>query len=297
MASDGTDEDESDRVGDVGDPDPVDDADGATEAASFVWEAELDDDTSGEAVEDAHAARTRPGETDESDGETDESDGETDESDDPGRRSEPPPSGDARDSGPTPPRTLDPGRYLFTGETVATRVDVGRGWVVATSHRLLAFDPDASGRRFVTVDRPNVVDVRVTGGGSRRVRASALRAGLYAVVLLGGGLAARSLGLGSLFATNVDVGTTPGVGGLVSLLSLVGALVALLVDLLVVGGAVLGLVALGLGVWYTRGRQPTLVVERAGEDALTVPLPSHAVGRRLVDGLERVLAEELAVGT
>ncbi|WP_372911495.1 hypothetical protein [Salinigranum sp.] len=286
MASDGTEGDEFDRAGDVGDGDSADSADVATEATSFVWEAELDGEASGRSVGETHEVKG-----------PDDTDDETGGSGNPARRSEAPPTGDARDDGPTPPRTLDPGQYLFTGETVETRVDVGRGWVVATSHRLLTFDPDASGRRFVTVDRPNVVDVRVTGGGGRRVRSSALRAGLYAVVLLVGGLAARSLGLESLFVTNVDVGTTPGVGGLVSLLSLAGALVALLVDLLFVGGAVLGLAALGLGVWYARGRQPTLVVERAGEDALTVPLPSHAVGKRLVDGLERALAEELAVGT
>jgi hypothetical protein len=284
MASDGTEGNEFDRAGDAGDADPADDD--ATEATSFVWEAARDEETSGRSVEDAHEARGPDGTDDETDGSVD-----------PAPRSGPPPTGDARDDGPTPPRTLDPRHYLFAGETVETRVDVGRGWVVATSHRLLTFDPDASGRRFVTVDRPNVVGVRVTGGGSRRVRSSALRAGLYAVVLLVGGLAARSLGLESLFVTNADVGNTPGVGGLVSLLSLVGALVALLVDLLLVGGAVLGLAALGFGVWYARGRQPTLIVERAGEDALTVSLPSHAVGRRLADGLERALAEELAVGT
>jgi hypothetical protein len=283
MASDGTEGDEFDRASDVGDGDS---ADVTAEATSFVREAELDEAASGRSVGETHEAKG-----------PDETDDETGGSGDPAPRSGAPPTGDAGDGGPTPPRTLDPGQYLFTGETVATRVDVGRGWVVATSHRLLTFDPDASGRRFVTVDRPNVVDVRVTGGGSRRVRSSALRAGLYAVVLLGGGLAAHSLGLESLFVTNADVGTTPGVGGLVSLLSLAGALVALLVDLLFVGGAVLGLAALGLGVWYARGRQPTLVVERAGEDALTVPLPSHAVGRRVVDGLERALVEELAVGT
>lgn len=192
-------------------------------------------------------------------------------------------------------RTLDPERYLLAGETIAERVDVRRGWVVATSHRLLVFDPESSGTRFVTVERPNVVDVRTTGGGSQRIRSYALRAGLYAVVLLTGGFVARGLGLRSLFTANPDVGTTPGVGGLVSALSLVGTLVGVVVDLLLFSGLAAGVVGLALGVWYVRGRQPTLVVERAGEADVELELPSNAVGRRLVDGLERAFSEELAL--
>ena len=265
MASDGTD-DTVDRGGDVGAVDDESrrvDGDESTDApdpSPFVWEAELDDDTN---------------------------DGD--------ERTEPTPSDSAWAADPSPRRTLDPDPYLFAGETARERVDVGRGWVVATSHRLLVFDPDSSGKRFVTVDRPNVVDVGMRGRGHTQVRSYALRAGLYAAVLLVGGLAARSLGVQSLFAASPDVGNTPGVGGLVSLLSLVGTLVGLLVDLLFFGGLALALVALGLGGWYLRGRQPTLVVERAGEDDIELELPSHAVGRRAVEGLERALAEELGV--
>lgn len=193
-----------------------------------------------------------------------------------------------------PRRTLDPERYLLAGETLDEYIDVRRGWVVATSHRLVVFDPDADGKRFVTVDRPNVLDVRTTGGGDSRLRLYAFRAGLYAVALLASGSVARGLGLRDLFTASPDVGSTPGVGGLVSALSLVGALVGLVVDVVFFGGLLTGVVALALYAFYRRGRAPTLVVERAGEDDLELELPSNAVGRRVVARLERAFSDELA---
>jgi hypothetical protein len=197
--------------------------------------------------------------------------------------------------GSAPGRTLDPERYLLAGETLDEQVDVRRGWVVATSHRLVVFDPDADGKRFVAVDRPNVLDVRTTGGGNSRLRSSAFRAGLYAVVLLAGGSVARGLGLRDLFTAGPDVGSTPGVGGLVSVLSLVGALVGLVVDVVLFGGLLAGVVALALYALYRRGRAPTLVVERAGEDDLELELPSNAVGRQAVARLEAAFSDELAL--
>lgn len=293
MGSDGTDaRDDSDalRGGDVTDARDAAERSGfgddGDDCGGFVWDVELDDDrpkrgTTGGERETAEAAET----TDTVGDGTDPADPARD------RESLDRPDG----AGSTVSRTLDPERYLLAGETIAERVDVRRGWVVATSHRLLVFDPESSSTRFVTVERPNVVDVRTTGGGNRRIRSYAGRAGLYGVVLLTGGFVARGLGLRSLFTASPDVGTTPGVSGLVSALSLVGTLASLVVDLLFFGGLAAGLVGLALGVWYVRGRQPTLVVERAGEDDLEFELPSNAVGRRLVDSLERGLSEELAL--
>lgn len=300
MASDGTDDtDESDAVGDGDDTGRRDadersgftPADSEAEPASFVWGAEVDDERNDS---DERRERTKTA------GESETR--ETAETDDLGGNGTDPPDPPLDGSIPDRPsdassavsRTLDPERYLFAGETIVERVDVRRGWVAATSHRLLVFDPEASGTRFVTVERPNVLEVRTTGGGSRRIRSYAVRAGLYAAVLLAGGAVARGLGLRSLFATSPDVGSTLGVGGLVSVLSLVGVLVGLLVDLLVVGGLAAGVAGVALGVWYVRGRQPTLVVERAGETHITLELPSDAIGRRLVDAIEQAFREELA---
>lgn len=190
---------------------------------------------------------------------------------------------------------LSPTRYLLAGETITERLDVGRGWVVATTHRVLVYDPAADGPRFTSIDRPNVVGVRTTGGGNATVLGYVSRAVVYAVLLLGGGLVARSFGLRSLFSVSSGAAETPGVGGLLSFLSLAGTLLGLFVDALVLGGVVAGLVAVALAVWYLRGRQPTLVVERAGDDDVTVHLPSAVAGDRAIERLERELADELAV--
>jgi hypothetical protein len=189
---------------------------------------------------------------------------------------------------------LSPARYLLAGETIAERIDAGRGWVVATTHRVLVYDPTADGARFTSIDRPNVVGVGTTGGGNATVLGYVSRAVVYAVLLLGGGLIARSFGLRSLFSVSSGAAETPGVGGLLSFLSLAGTLIGLFVDALVLGGIVSGLVAVVLAVWYLRGRQPTLVVERAGDDDVTIRLPSVVAGERAVGRLEGELADELA---
>jgi hypothetical protein len=192
---------------------------------------------------------------------------------------------------------LTPERYLLAGETVVDRHETRAGWVAVTTHRLLAFDPEGDGKRFEAVDRANVVAVRTADGGSAELRSALVRALGYAVVLLGGGLVGRSLGLRSLFSTptGTDAGAV-GLGGLLSVLSLVGAFVGLVVDLLLVAGVVAALAAVGLGVWYLRSRRSTLVVERAGEAAVSLAVPTATAGDRIVDALERELHDELAVG-
>jgi hypothetical protein len=264
------------------------------ETKSFVWttdpSADADDDD-GEGS-DAH--------DDIADG--DDRDGNVDSDDRDGVGDAVADRGDADEVGDAPdddgrsgrPSTLSPERYLLAGETVVEGVDVGRGWVAATTHRVLVFDPDSDGRRFEAVDRPNVVGVRTSGGGDPTPLAYLPRAVVYSVLLLGGGLVARSYGLRSLFSVSTDAAEMPGVSGVTSMLSLAGVLMGLLVDALLVGGVVAGLAALALAAWYLRSRHPALVIERAGDDDVTFRLPSAAVGDRVVETLERVLSDELA---
>jgi hypothetical protein len=203
---------------------------------------------------------------------------------------------DAQSDGADSRGPLDPEQYLLAGETLVERHDVRGGWVAVTTHRLLVFDPDpdTDGRRFEAVDRPNVVGVGTTGGGSRTVLSYALQAGGYAVVLLGGGALLRSTGVQSLFSAP-ETGAQ-GVDGVLSVLSLVGVVVGLLVDLLfVAGGLAVGL-ALGLTAWFLRSRAPTLVVERAGDDDIRLRLPATGDATRVVAAVEAALADELAAG-
>ena len=252
------------------------------EAASFVWttdpSADADDgDREGSDADDDVA------DSDDRDGNVD-----SDERDDIADND------DRDDESSRRPSTLSPERYLLAGETIVERVDVGRGWVTATTHRVLVFDPDSDGKRFEAVDRPNVVGVRTRDGGDPTPLAYLPRTVVYSVLLLGGGLVAQSYGLRSLFSVSTDAAEMPGVGGVTSMLSLAGALMGLLVDALLVGGVVAGLAALALAAWYLRSRHPALVIERAGDDDVTFRLPSAAVGDRAVETLERVLSEELA---
>lgn len=233
------------------------------------------------------------GVTDRTTGATEETTGEAEETT--GSNVEPPTSTETTDTDGQP--RLAPGRYLFAGETIVEHHETRAGWVAVTTHRLLTFDPDADGKRFETVNRPNVVAVRTTDGGNPTLHAYRWRALGYAVVLLGGGLVARSMGLQSLFRTPTATGTgTVGIDGLLSALSLFGLVVGLLVDLLLVAGVVAALAALGLAAWSLLARRPTLVVERAGEADIELELPTEAAGRRTVDALERALRDELAVG-
>jgi hypothetical protein len=195
------------------------------------------------------------------------------------------------------PATLAPERYLLAGESLVERVDIGHGWIAATTHRVVVFSPDAEGRRFDAIDRPNVVGIRTTDGGDLTVLGYASRAGAYGLLLLGGWIAARAFGLGSLFAVDAGVADAPGVDGLLSMLSLAGTLLDVLVTALLVGGIVAGAAAVVLAGWYYRSRGPALVVERAGGDDVVLQLPSAAVGERAIETLERTLADELAVGS
>jgi hypothetical protein len=215
-----------------------------------------------------------------------------------------PASDDGETDGPAPdaddgpqPATLAPERYLLAGESLVERVDVGHGWIAVTTHRLVVFAPDAEGKRFDTIDRPNVVGIRTTDGGDPTVLGYASRAGAYGLLLLGGWIATRAFGLGSLFDVDAGVSDAPGVDGLLSMLSLAGTLFDALVAALLVGGVVAGGTAVVLVAWYYRSRRPTLVVERAGEDDVTLKLPSTVAGERAVAALERTLVEELAVGS
>jgi hypothetical protein len=207
-----------------------------------------------------------------------------------------------RGSEPEPPSTggaiLPPERYLLAGERLVERIDVGSGWVVATTHRVVVFDPDDGTRteRFVAIDRPNVVGVRTGGGGDPRLLGYVSRAAVSALLLLGSGAVAESVGLRTLFDTDLAPVGAPGVAGLTSMLAVAGDLLGLLVDVFLVGGSVAAVAAFLLAGAYLRRRRPTLVIERAGGDDVVVRLPSRQSGERAVETLARALADELAVG-
>lgn len=166
---------------------------------------------------------------------------------------------------------------LFEGETVEDAVEFGdaegRG-VVVTSHRVLAFTPEADGANYRAVDRPNVDGVDRVAGGRLVVLLQAVEAGVAGVVLL---VAGSVLSLDGLVAgIDLTSGTGElGLGGLLGTLQTLLTLLALLDDLLRAAGALalLAAVALAGAYWYTR--EESLVVRVAGDDDVDVPAPER----------------------
>lgn len=153
---------------------------------------------------------------------------------------------------------------LFDGETVETRVDVGEGGVVVTSHRVLAFTPDDEGSNFEYVDRPNVDGVERTARGQLRFAIAAVKAILVGAVLLAAGHFVSLDGLvGSIDMTGAG---GMGLGGFLSAMQTLLNLLAVLDEILTALGALvllLGAFLLGVYAWT---RTDLLVVEVAGGD-------------------------------
>lgn len=155
---------------------------------------------------------------------------------------------------------------LYDGETVVESMDLGDARVVVTSHRVLAYTPDAEGAAFRQVDRPNVLGVS-TG---HRSRGTLLRRGgrwaVIGLVLLGVGAVVDMDAIVGDVDLGGGAGSQIGVGGVLGLVRTVLDLLRSLDEFLVVAGAiVLLLAAMVLGA-YLRTREPTIVVAVAGEE-------------------------------
>lgn len=152
---------------------------------------------------------------------------------------------------------------LYAGEESRATLPVADGHLVATSHRLLVYTPEAEDRATLrAAHRVNVSDVSVTATGAGwliRPTAYALLGGT-ALVLVGSAVSFDSMST----AVPQSAGMT-GVGGLLSMISGVLSLLALVDDLLRVVGALSLLVgAVLLGAYaYTRGGE--VVVETEGD--------------------------------
>lgn len=183
----------------------------------------------------------------------------------------------------------DPERLCYAGERVVERTPLGAGWAAVTTHRVLAYDPAADGRRFEAVDRPNVSDVRVDADGDRRLLGWGLRAAVYGLVGLGGGVALRAMDLQSTLSMDASAGAAP-VGSVLAVTDALAAALALLTTLLLVGGGSLVVGSLALLARYLRTRNPALVLDRFGDDPVRLSAPrreGERAARALSAALER----------
>ncbi|WP_277553755.1 hypothetical protein [Halobaculum limi] len=158
---------------------------------------------------------------------------------------------------------------LYAGEEACASLPIANGTLVATTHRLLAYAPDADERATLrSVHRVNVTDVSVTPNGHDWL----VRPTAYAVI---GGLAMVVGGsVVSFDAMNTEMPQSAGAAGIGGLLSMIGGLLSVLSmvdDALRVLGSLSLLVGVALmGLYlYTRGHD--VVVETEGEaDTLRV---------------------------
>jgi len=182
-----------------------------------------------------------------------------------------------------------PEALCFAGERVVERAPLGAGWAAVTTHRVLAYNPAADGRRFEAVDRPNVRGIDVDVSGDPRYPRWGLRAALYGLVGLGGGVALRALNVAGTLSVGETARSAP-VGGVLAVTDAVAGAVATLATLLVGGGALLLLVAVALLGRYRRTRDPALVVDRFGDDPVRLPTP-RSDGERAATTLSAALTE------
>ncbi|WP_435068716.1 hypothetical protein [Haloplanus sp. C73] len=181
----------------------------------------------------------------------------------------------------------DPEDLCYAGEQVVENASLGDGWVAVTSHRVLAYDPAADGRRFEAVPRPNVSSVGVDAEGERQLLGWSLRAGVYGLVAVGGSVALRAMGLGETLAVSASAEGAP-IGSVLAVTDALVAALSLLTTLLLVGGVGLCAGALALGWRYLRTRQPALVIERFGESDVRLPV-ARSEGTRVSQTLSAAL--------
>lgn len=187
------------------------------------------------------------------------------------------------------PTDHDPEHLCYDGERVVERTPLGAGWAAVTTHRVLAYNPAAEGRRFEAIDRPNVSDVTVDADGDGRLLGWGLRAAVYGLAGLGGSVALRAMDLQSTLSVDANAGAAP-VGSVLAVTDALGAALGLLTTLLLVGGVGLLAGALVLFARYLRTRRPALVVERFGADPIRLPAPrpdGERAARALSTALER----------
>jgi hypothetical protein len=180
-------------------------------------------------------------------------------------------------------------RLCYEGEAITERVRLGDGGVVVTTHRMLAFSPDGEGPNFQQADRPNVTGVRRDDGGDAGWLQRGLEALLVGAVLV---VAGWSVDFEGMFGDVSLAGANQvsGLGGVLGLIEGVLAVLAVLDDLMLAGGAIALLVTVATFGVYLRTRETTLRVEVAGDDDLRVPVDPWPEGEDVREQLRRAIA-------
>jgi hypothetical protein len=174
-------------------------------------------------------------------------------------------------------------QLLYDGETVQSRVEVGEGGVVVTTHRVLVFTPDREGANYTAVDRPNVSGVteRTVGNGS--LLEPALKGTIVGGFLLAGGY---FVSLDSLVGGIDLTGTGQiGLGGFLGLMQQLLTALALVDELMTVAGAGAIILATALFGLYLLSRERVIVVGVEGREDVHMTAPDDDVTLAIEDAL------------
>lgn len=170
----------------------------------------------------------------------------------------------AKNEGPMTDSHADIDRLLYAGEEMLVRVGRSPKEVVVTSHRLLAFTPEAEGANYHAIDRPNVEGLDVDSSGRTGLLTGGGKALLVGVVAVVTGLLVDFDGLATAIpSTETDA---MGAGGILAMLDSLRTVISLAdTGLFLIGGllAVAGAVAIAV-FWLTRDHH--VVVSIAGDD-------------------------------
>lgn len=153
-------------------------------------------------------------------------------------------------------------QLLFDGEAVEREVTVGAATVAVTSHRVLAFTPQADGSNYRAIDRPNVTGVERRSVSRFGVLPRAVQIGVAGLLL---GLVGFVVDPAALLP-RPDVSSAPGAGGVVGTLETAIGLVHALDTILLGLGGVLVVLAGGLVGVELATRRERIAIAVAGEE-------------------------------
>jgi len=179
---------------------------------------------------------------------------------------------------------------LYDGETVEEAVDFEEASVVVTTHRVLAFDGESEGPTLQQAERPNVETVSTGANSEMDLLARGVKAGVIGLVLVGAGFV---VDFGSIIGDvnlNAETARRVGMGEIMGTMqSLLNFMTQLDYLMQVFGALAVFMSVVFFGVyWLTR--DPTLVVEVAGDDDLHLPRPAEAT--EVAERIERAILPE-----
>lgn len=179
---------------------------------------------------------------------------------------------------------------LYAGESIEGEVEIDDAHVLVTSHRVLAFTPEADGAIFQQADRPNVAGVSSGARAKSALLERGVRLGVIGGVLV---VAGTVLDFGAILG-DVDLtgGEAAGQVGMGGILGTLGTMLAMLRNLdqyMQSVGALCLLLAVALVGIYWHLREPTLLIEVEGDEDIQIPRPGSGT-KAIADRLERAIA-------